>query len=68
MYFFVAFYILGVNLVIVGLAPKSLIITQLIQVIIAIRIPFEEQVLLENLSGYKNYTTKVRSRLYPGLW
>jgi protein-S-isoprenylcysteine O-methyltransferase Ste14 len=32
------------------------------------RILDEEKMLVEELSGYREYTTKVRARLVPGVW
>ena len=32
------------------------------------RILDEEKMLVEELSGYREYTTQVRSRLVPGVW
>ena len=46
-----------------GLFPAVLIVPLLIA-----RIYNEEQVLLRDLSGYKEYTQSVVFRLIPGLW
>jgi protein-S-isoprenylcysteine O-methyltransferase Ste14 len=40
----------------------------LLVVILAIRIITEEQVLLSELKGYRDYTKKIRYRLIPGVW
>jgi protein-S-isoprenylcysteine O-methyltransferase Ste14 len=32
------------------------------------RIKGEEKELLENLEGYRDYATKTRYRLLPGIW
>jgi protein-S-isoprenylcysteine O-methyltransferase Ste14 len=47
----------------VGLIPMLSILPVLI-----LRIINEEKVLLRDLSGYKDYTQKVRYRLLPGIW
>jgi len=36
--------------------------------LLALRIPFEERVLLDELPGYSSYAQRVRWRLIPGLW
>ena len=36
--------------------------------ILAVRLVVEENVLVNNLDGYKDYTARVRYRLIPGLW
>lgn len=36
--------------------------------LLALRIPYEERVLLEELPGYASYTERVRWRLVPGFW
>jgi len=36
--------------------------------LLAIRIPLEERVLRENLTGYEEYARRVRWRLLPGVW
>lgn len=46
-----------------GLAPILVIIP-----LLAARTLGEEEVLLAGLPGYRDYTTKVRYRLVPGLW
>lgn len=46
----------------------ALIPALLIPVILVMRIRGEEQTLLEELSGYREYTLKTRCRLIPGLW
>ena len=45
------------------LIPMSLIIP-----ILFVRIREEEKELLQNLAGYKEYITKTRDRLLPGVW
>lgn len=35
---------------------------------IAVRLVDEEHYLLEQLRGYADYRTRVRSRLIPGIW
>jgi protein-S-isoprenylcysteine O-methyltransferase Ste14 len=36
--------------------------------VLALRIPLEERVLRENLTGYDDYARRVRWRLLPGVW
>ena len=36
--------------------------------VLAARILDEEKMLVEELAGYREYTTQVRSRLLPGVW
>jgi protein-S-isoprenylcysteine O-methyltransferase Ste14 len=36
--------------------------------LLALRIPIEERTLKEKLDGYRDYTTRVRYRLVPGIW
>ena len=36
--------------------------------VLALRIGDEEEMLANELDGYANYRTKVRSRLIPGVW
>jgi protein-S-isoprenylcysteine O-methyltransferase Ste14 len=36
--------------------------------LLALRIPLEERVLRENLTGYHDYAQRVRYRLMPGVW
>ncbi len=40
----------------------------LVILILSIRIRLEENTLLNELPGYKEYTQKVRYRLFPGIW
>jgi protein-S-isoprenylcysteine O-methyltransferase Ste14 len=37
-------------------------------IVLALRIGDEEKLLQEQLSGYREYTEKVRYRLVPGMW
>ena len=37
-------------------------------IVLALRIGDEEKLLQEQLSGYREYTQKVRYRLVPGMW
>ena len=46
----------------------ALLIDALYVVLFAVRIFDEEKALIEELSGYREYTEKVRSRLVPGVW
>jgi protein-S-isoprenylcysteine O-methyltransferase Ste14 len=46
-----------------GVVPNIFLI-----LILAIRIVTEEQVLLSELKGYRDYTQKTRYRLIPGIW
>jgi len=46
----------------------ALLIDALYVVLFAVRIFDEEKTLIEELSGYREYTEKVRSRLVPGVW
>lgn len=36
--------------------------------VLVVRILTEEQVLLQELKGYRDYTQKIRYRLIPGIW
>jgi protein-S-isoprenylcysteine O-methyltransferase Ste14 len=36
--------------------------------LLAVRLVLEERALVQALPGYADYTTRVRSRLVPGLW
>ena len=46
----------------------ALLIDALYVVLFAVRIFDEEKTLIEELSGYREYTEKVHSRLVPGVW
>jgi protein-S-isoprenylcysteine O-methyltransferase Ste14 len=37
-------------------------------VLMIVRLRMEERFLLHELAGYRNYTTRVRFRLFPGIW
>jgi protein-S-isoprenylcysteine O-methyltransferase Ste14 len=62
----VSLYFLGVPLFLgswIGFIPASVCILWY-----AVRILYEENVLVEGLDGYKEYTQKVKYRLIPGVW
>lgn len=40
----------------------------LLTIVLAARVPLEEDQLVRNLAGYRDYMTRVRYRLIPGLW
>ena len=46
----------------------ALLIDALYVVLFAVRIFDEEKALTEELTGYREYTEKVHSRLVPGVW
>jgi protein-S-isoprenylcysteine O-methyltransferase Ste14 len=46
----------------------ALIPAAILPVLLALRILDEEKLLLEELSGYREYTKKTRYRLIPGVW
>jgi protein-S-isoprenylcysteine O-methyltransferase Ste14 len=46
----------------------ALLIDAVYVVLFAVRIFDEEKALIDELSGYREYTEKVRSRLVPGVW
>jgi protein-S-isoprenylcysteine O-methyltransferase Ste14 len=46
----------------------GLVMVPLSAILFAVRIIDEEKALTEELTGYREYTQKVASRLVPGLW
>lgn len=46
----------------------ALVVAALLTVVLAARVPLEENELRKNLVGYGDYMTRVRYRLIPGLW
>jgi protein-S-isoprenylcysteine O-methyltransferase Ste14 len=40
----------------------------LLTIVLAVRVPLEEDQLRRNLAGDGDYMTRVRYRLIPGLW
>jgi len=46
----------------------AVIVNVLLIALLAVRIVTEEEVLFKELSGYREYTLKIRYRLVPGIW
>jgi len=46
----------------------AIIVNALLISLLAVRIVTEEEILLEELKGYREYTGKTRYRLVPGIW
>lgn len=46
----------------------GLIGAALLTIVLAVRVPLEEDQLRRNLAGYSDYMARVRYRLIPGLW
>ena len=46
-----------------ALIPSAIVI-----IVLIIRTGLEDRTLQEELEGYKEYTQKTRSRLFPGIW
>jgi protein-S-isoprenylcysteine O-methyltransferase Ste14 len=59
-YFFAGALLLGSWWALIGAA--------LLTIVLAVRVPLEEDQLRRNLAGYGDYMTRVRYRLIPGLW
>jgi len=46
----------------------SLIPVMALSIIMIIRTKLEDQMLHEELPGYSDYASKVKHRLFPGIW
>jgi len=46
----------------------TLIPAALVSVVLVVRTVFEDRTLQEELDGYKEYASRVRYRLIPGVW
>jgi protein-S-isoprenylcysteine O-methyltransferase Ste14 len=66
MYFGALIMLIGVPLALGSF--WALLVDVLYVVLLAVRIFDEEKALTEELTGYREYTEKVHSRLVPGVW